>query len=328
MDSKFKFGGVNILVTGCAGFIGHGTAAKLLELGAKVTGLDNLNNYYDVRIKEARLGMLLEHSNFGFVRGDIADKRDVFDVFEANSFDFVINMAAQAGVRYSIQNPQAFIDSNITGFFNILEACRQYPVKRLIYASSSSVYGGSANYPYSPEENVNRPASLYAATKISNELMAHSYYKVFNLASTGLRFFTVYGPWGRPDMAYYIFTDSISKGQPINVFNNGRMERDFTYIDDIVDGIIGVIANRLESSYDIYNLGNNKPVKLMDFISMLENIIGKKAEINMMDMQPGDVVKTAADIEKSIAELGYSPSVPLREGLARFVDWHHTHNFF
>ncbi len=219
-------------------------------------------------------------------------------------------------------NPRAFIDSNINGFFNILEACRKYPVKRLIYASSSSVYGGSVNYPYSPSDNVNKPVSLYAATKLSNELMAHSYYSVFGIPSTGLRFFTVYGPWGRPDMAYYLFTDGIINERPINVFNNGEMERDYTFIDDIVDGIIKVIERRNVSSYDIYNLGNNKPVKLMDFICYLEKIIGKKAIINHMGMQPGDVVKTVADISKSVDEIGYNPSVPIEDGLSAFFDWY------
>ncbi|MBN2883457.1 MAG: SDR family NAD(P)-dependent oxidoreductase [Clostridia bacterium] len=316
----------HVLVTGCAGFIGFNVSKRLLELGLKVTGIDNLNDYYNVSLKEARLNLLKKYDKFIFHKADISEASVVNDLISEGKFDYVINLAAQAGVRYSIENPKAFIDSNITGFFNILEACRKHPVKRLIYASSSSVYGGSTNYPYSAEENVNKPVSLYAATKISNELMAHSYYSVYGLPSTGLRFFTVYGPWGRPDMAYYLFTDGIVKGKPINIYNHGEMERDYTYIDDIVDGITKVIEYRDSESYDIYNLGNNKPVKLMDFIGILEKSIGKKAIINSMDMQPGDVIKTAADISKSMEELKFNPSVPIEEGIAKFVDWYYEFN--
>jgi UDP-glucuronate 4-epimerase len=315
-----------ILVTGAAGFIGFNVCKRLLDSGIVVTGVDNLNGYYSITLKEARLEQLKKYNNFEFIKMDISDGTFVKKIFEAGAFDYVINLAAQAGVRYSIENPQAFIDSNITGFFNILEACRKHPVKRLIYASSSSVYGGSTNYPYSAEENVNRPVSLYAATKLSNELMAHSYYSVYGLPSTGLRFFTVYGPWGRPDMAYYLFTDGIVNGKPINVYNHGKMERDYTYIDDIVDGIIKVIEHRDLASYDIYNLGNNRPIKLMDFIGILEKTIGKKAIVNGMGMQPGDVIKTAADISKSVEELNYKPSVPIEEGIGKFVDWYFEFN--
>lgn len=321
-DNRYDFTNRKFLVTGCAGFIGFSTSRKLLDVGATVIGIDNLNDYYDVRLKKKRLEILNEYKNFTFYNIDISSSDNLNKLFEDNEFEFVINLAAQAGVRYSIENPEAFIRSNINGFFNILEACRKHPIKKLIYASSSSVYGGSSNYPYSPKENVNRPESLYAATKISNELMAHSYYKVFGLSSAGLRFFTVYGPWGRPDMAYYLFTEGISRGNPINVFNQGNMERDYTYIDDIVDGILRVIKNRSHKSYDIYNLGNNKPVKLLDFIRMLEKIVGKKAILNYMDMQPGDVVKTAADLSESIDELGYNPKVGIEEGLTEFYNWY------
>jgi len=322
MKSEIDLKKIGILLTGCAGFIGFSTAKKLLEEDVKVLGLDNMNDYYDVSLKKARLRQLEAYDSFSFIRGDIADKKTVDDIFLNNQFDYVINLAAQAGVRYSIENPQVFIDCNITGFFNILEACRHNPIKRLIYASSSSVYGGSTNYPYSLGENVNSPVSLYAATKLANELMAHSYYEVFGLPSTGLRFFTVYGPWGRPDMAYFLFTKGIMESSTINVFNHGKMERDFTYIDDIVDGILRVIVNREKKSCDIYNLGNSSPVKLMDFIKVLEDVIGKKAVINHMGMQPGDVVKTAADISRSTEDLGYIPKTSIETGLHRFVEWY------
>lgn len=313
---------LRVLVTGCAGFIGFGVCRRLLEFGAIITGIDNLNDYYSVSLKRARLGVLASHDRFVFHEMDISDARWIRVILSDDPFDYVINLAAQAGVRYSIENPGAFVESNLLGFFNILEGCRIGGVKRLIYASSSSVYGGSTSYPYSPFENVNRPESFYAATKIANELMAHSYYRVHGLASTGLRFFTVYGPWGRPDMAYWLFTEGILKGKPLNVFNNGMMERDYTYIDDIVDGIMGVIEYRESPSYDIYNLGNNKPANLLDFISLLEEIIGKKAVLSHMGMQPGDVIKTAADIGTAKSDLGYNPEVSLRDGLERFVRWY------
>jgi len=327
VERKMDFAGMRILVTGCAGFIGYSVSRRLLDLGVSVTGVDNMNDYYSLQLKRARLSQLTSYAKFDFRELDISDDGMVKDLFSGDFFDYVINLAAQAGVRYSIENPKTFIDSNLVGFFNVLEGCRKFRVKRLIYASSSSVYGGSTNYPYSTEENVNSPVSLYAATKVANELMAHSYYKLYDIPVTGLRLFTVYGPWGRPDMAYYLFTKGIYEGTPIKVFNNGNMERDYTYIDDIVNGIVSVIEKKGSTlSCEVYNLGNNRPVNLMDFISILEKKIGKEAMKINMGMQKGDVIKTAADISKSFTDLGYCPSVTLEEGLGRFVDWYIKYN--
>ncbi len=327
-----------VLVTGCAGFIGFHTSHKLLSSSYKVVGIDNLNDYYDINLKESRLNILRSKSNFEYYKIDLSDKNSIDKLFENYEFDTVINLAAQAGVRYSIANPYKYIDSNIVGFINILEACRNHPVKHLIYASSSSVYGGNKITPFSTDHNVDHPVSLYAATKKSNELMAHTYSHLFGIPTTGLRFFTVYGPWGRPDMAYFSFTDSIINDKPIKVFNHGNMERDFTYIDDIIEGIIKLmplapepdpnwseLEGRLGSSfapYRVYNIGNNKPVKLEKFISILEEKIGKEAKKVYMEMQPGDVLKTYADVSDLEEVIGFKPNTSIEEGLSKFVDWY------
>nr|WP_318842098.1 NAD-dependent epimerase [Oceanotoga sp. DSM 15011] len=327
-----------ILVTGGAGFIGFHLSNLLLKNGYNVIGIDNLNNYYDVNLKIDRVKILEKQENYEFIKMDLKDKKNIDELFEKNNFDYVINLAAQAGVRYSIENPYAYVDSNLIGFVNILEACRNNPVKHLIYASSSSVYGGNKVAPFSTNHNVDHPVSLYAATKKSNELMAHTYSHLYNIPTTGLRFFTVYGPWGRPDMAYFSFTNNIMSGKPIKVFNHGNMERDFTYIDDIVEGIYKLLnkipqknknwdetKDDLSSSfapYKIYNIGNNKPVKLMDFINTLEDNIGKQAEKIYMDMQPGDVFRTYADTTDLENEIGFKPSTTIDEGLANFAKWY------
>ncbi|PWJ88089.1 UDP-glucuronate 4-epimerase [Oceanotoga teriensis] len=327
-----------ILVTGGAGFIGFHLSNLLLKNGYNVIGIDNLNDYYDVNLKIDRVKILEKQENYEFIKMDLKDKKNIDELFEKNNFDYVINLAAQAGVRYSIENPYAYVDSNLIGFVNILEACRNNPVKHLIYASSSSVYGGNKVAPFSTNHNVDHPVSLYAATKKSNELMAHTYSHLYNIPTTGLRFFTVYGPWGRPDMAYFSFTNNIMSGKPIKVFNHGNMERDFTYIDDIVEGIYKLLnkipqknknwdetKDDLSSSfapYKIYNIGNNKPVKLMDFINTLEDKIGKQAEKIYMDMQPGDVFRTYADTTDLENEIGFKPSTTIDEGLANFAKWY------
>jgi UDP-glucuronate 4-epimerase len=327
-----------ILVTGGAGFIGFHLSNLLLKNGYNVIGIDNLNDYYDVNLKIDRVKILEKQENYEFIKMDLKDKKNIDNLFEKNNFDYVINLAAQAGVRYSIENPYAYVDSNLIGFVNILEACRNNPVKHLIYASSSSVYGGNKVAPFSTNHNVDHPVSLYAATKKSNELMAHTYSHLYNIPTTGLRFFTVYGPWGRPDMAYFSFTNNIMRGKPIKVFNHGNMERDFTYIDDIVEGIYKLLnkipqknknwdetKDDLSSSfapYKIYNIGNNKPVKLMDFINTLEDKIGKQAEKIYMDMQPGDVFRTYADTTDLENEIGFKPSTTIDEGLANFAKWY------
>jgi len=327
-----------ILITGSSGFIGFHLSTLLVEKGYRVIGLDNMNGYCDIKLKEDRLSILQQHSNFTFHKIDLKDKQSIDDLFINYKFQYVINLAAQAGVRYSITNPYTYVDSNLIGFMNILEACRNYPVKHLLYASSSSVYGGNKVVPFSTNHNVDHPVSLYAATKKSNELMAHTYSHLYGMPTTGLRFFTVYGPWGRPDMAYFSFTKDIIEGSSIKVFNYGKMERDFTYIDDIIEGTYKLIpfvpkANKewdetkedLSSSfapYKIYNIGNNQPIQLEKFISVLEKKLGKKAKKNYMEMQPGDVVRTYADISDLEKDIGFKPSTSIEEGLGKFVEWY------
>ena len=319
-----------ILVTGAAGFIGFHLSKKLLDEGVRVTGLDNLNDYYDVNLKYARLEILNGYENFAFVKGDLADKSAIDRLFEENEFDIVVNLAAQAGVRYSIDNPQAYMESNVIGFFNILEACRHNPVEHLLYASSSSVYGNQQKTPFSTDDDVSKPISLYAATKKSNELMAYTYSHLYGIPSTGLRFFTVYGPFGRPDMAYFGFTDKIINGETIKIFNNGDMYRDFTYIDDIVKGIENMLCNPPEADENgdratVYNIGNNSPEKLMYFIETLENALGKKAEKEFLPMQPGDVYQTYADVTPLVEKFGFKPSTSIEDGLAKFVQWYKSY---
>jgi len=327
-----------ILITGAAGFIGFHLSKLLLDNDYEVIGIDNLNDYYDPNLKKDRLEILGKNNNFIFHKIDLKDKTEVDKTFETYRPNYVINLAAQAGVRYSLKNPYAYVDSNLIGFMNILEACRNYPVKHLIYASSSSVYGGNKVAPFSTSHNVDHPVSLYAATKKSNELMAHTYSHLYKIPTTGLRFFTVYGPWGRPDMAYFSFTKNIIEGKPIKVFNYGNMERDFTYIDDIVEGVYKLLdvipkpnpdwdetKDDISTSfapYKIYNIGNNQPVQLMKFINILEEKIGKKAEKIHMDMQPGDVLRTYADVSDLEKDIGFKPSTSIEEGLEKFVAWH------
>jgi len=327
-----------ILITGAAGFIGFHLAKFMLERGHFVVGLDNINNYYDPNLKEDRLDMLRAYDNFVFCRADLKEKPAVDEVFAACKPEYVVNLAAQAGVRYSLENPYAYVDSNLVGFVNVLEACRSYPVRHLLFASSSSVYGGNKTVPFSTEHNTDHPVSLYAATKKANELMAHTYAHLYGIPSTGVRLFTVYGPWGRPDMAYFSFTRDILAGMPIKVFNHGRMSRDFTYIDDVVKALyrlIGLVpkanpdwdekAGPISESfapYKIYNLGNNSPVKLSRFIAVLENCLGKKAQKVYLDMQPGDVIMTYADVADLEKAIGFKPETPIEEGLAKFVEWY------
>ncbi|PWM79674.1 MAG: NAD-dependent epimerase [Phascolarctobacterium sp.] len=313
-----------IFITGCAGFIGYHLAKKLLSEDCKVIGIDNLNNYYDVNLKKDRLKKLDEFHNFEFIEGDIAYENVINDIFKKFKFDIVVNLAAQAGVRYSIENPRSYINSNIVGFFNILEACRYNPVKHLVFASSSSVYGNQEKTPFAVTDNVDRPISLYAATKKSDELMAFTYAHLYKIPVTGLRFFTVYGPWGRPDMAYFSFTNKIYADEPIKIFNNGDMLRDFTYIDDIVHGIELLInkAPKGEDPYKIYNIGNNKPIKLLYFIETLEKCIGKTAKKEYLPMQPGDVYQTFADISDIENDFGFKPETSIEEGLKNFADWY------
>lgn len=329
---------MKILITGAAGFIGFHLSTLLLDKGYQVIGLDNLNDYYDPKLKQDRLSILGQNNNFIFHKVDLKDKAEIDKIFEIYRPDYVVNLAAQAGVRYSIKNPYAYVDSNLIGFMNILEACRNNPIKHLLYASSSSVYGGNRLVPFSTNHNVDHPVSLYAATKKSNELMAHTYSHLYGIPTTGLRFFTVYGPWGRPDMAYFSFTKDIIEGNPIKVFNHGNMERDFTYIDDIVEGIYKLLdvipkpnpdwdetKDDISSSfapYKIYNIGNNQPVKLETFISVLEEKIGKKANKIYMVMQPGDVLKTYADVSDLEKVINFKPNTSIEEGLGKFVDWY------
>ena len=316
-----------ILVTGAAGFIGFHLSNSLLQKGVTVVGFDNINDYYDVNLKYARLDILENFENFTFVKGDLANKTAVDKLFSENKFDIVVNLAAQAGVRYSIENPQAYIESNVIGFFNILEACRNNPVEHLLYASSSSVYGNQQKTPFSTDDDVSKPISLYAATKKSNELMAYTYSHLYSIPSTGLRFFTVYGPYGRPDMACFSFTEKILRGETIKIFNNGDMYRDFTYIDDIVKGVENMLCNPPEADENgdramVYNIGNNSPEKLMYFVETLEKALGKTAEKEFLPMQPGDVYQTYADVTPLIEKFGFKPSTPIEDGLARFVEWY------
>ena len=313
-------------IAGAAGFIGFYLAKRLLESGVGVVGLDNMNDYYEVSLKEERLRILNKSEGFTFIKGDLADKETVMSIFKKYRPDIVVNLAAQAGVRYSIDNPDAYIQSNLVGFFNILEGCRYYPVKHLVYASSSSVYGGNTKVPFCVEDQVDRPVSLYAATKKSNELMAYSYSKLYGIKLTGLRFFTVYGPMGRPDMAYFKFAKKIMKGEPIQIYNNGDMMRDFTYIDDIITGVVNILehppkADDLGAYYKIYNIGNNKPEKLMDYISTLEKCLGREAKKEFLPMQPGDVYQTYADVSDLIRDFDFKPDTSIEEGLSRFAEW-------
>ena len=314
------------LVTGGAGFIGFHLSKRLLEEGAQVIGFDNMNDYYEVSLKEARLEILRKFPKYTFVKGDLADKEAVFSLFETYRPHIVINLGAQAGVRYSIDNPDAYVSSNLVGFFNILEGCRHFGTEHLVFASSSSVYGGNEKVPFSTEDKVDGPVSLYAATKKSNELMAHAYSKLYGYPVTGLRFFTVYGPMGRPDMAYYKFAQKIMNGEPIPVYNNGDMLRDFTYIDDIVTGVYNILCNpprknEQGAAYKIYNIGNNKPVKLMDFITVLEKCLGREAKKEYFPMQPGDVYQTYADVSELMEDFGFRPDTSIEEGLSAFVAW-------
>ena len=329
---------MKILVTGAAGFIGMHVSKALLERGDEVIGIDNLNDYYDVQLKLDRLKLIEDYDKFTFVKMDMADRGAVDKLFKEHGFQRVFNSAAQAGVRYSLENPHAYVDSNLVGFVNILEGCRHTDVEHLIYASSSSVYGANTNMPFSVHDNVDHPVSLYAATKKSGELMAHTYSHLYKLPTTGLRFFTVYGPWGRPDMSPSLFTGAILRGEPINVFNEGKMQRDFTYIDDIVEGVVRVIDKIAEpdpefdagasdpatscAPYRVYNIGNNEPVQLMEFIETIENATGKKAEKNMMGMQDGDVVATYANIDALIDAVSFRPDTSLVEGIGNFVSWY------
>jgi len=332
---------MKILVTGAAGFIGMHTSERLLARGEEVWGLDNLNDYYDPRLKEARLARLASHPAFRFVKLDAADRDGVAQLFAREKFARVVHLAAQAGVRYSLQNPHAYVDSNLVGFVNILEGCRHNGVEHLVYASSSSVYGGNGKMPFSEHDGVDHPVSLYAATKKANELMAHTYSHLYGLPTTGLRFFTVYGPWGRPDMALFLFVNAILAGRPIDVFNRGRMRRDFTYIDDIVEGVLRVLDRTAEADaafdpqrpdpgrsrapYRVFNIGNHDPVELMDFIAAIEQALGREAVKNFLPMQDGDVSATFADTAELNAWTGFKPATSVRDGVGRFVSWYRAY---
>lgn len=327
-----------ILITGVAGFIGAQLAKHRLEQGTHVIGIDNLNNYYDVKLKQARLARLEKYPHFRFFQLDLADRAAMTELFQREKIQRVVNLAAQAGVRYSLENPHAYVDSNLVGFVNLLEGCRHHPIEHLVFASSSSVYGLNTQMPFSVHHNVDHPISLYAATKKANELMAHTYAHLYAIPMTGLRFFTVYGPWGRPDMAYFKFTTAILKGQPIEVYNHGKMQRDFTYIDDIVEGVSRILdhtpsANLTWSGktpdpstspapYRLYNIGNNQPVELMYFIQTIEQALGKKATMKQLPIQPGDVPTTYADIDDLQADIGFKPTTSIEEGIAQFVRWY------
>lgn len=329
---------MKILVTGAAGFIGSTLSHRLLERGDEIIGIDNLNDYYEVSLKQARLNRLTPHQNFTDVRLSLEDEAGIANVFKEHKPQRVVNLAAQAGVRYSLENPQAYVSSNLQGFVNILEGCRHNDVEHLVYASSSSVYGANTSMPFSVHDNVDHPVSLYAASKKANELMAHTYSHIFNLATTGLRFFTVYGPWGRPDMALFLFTKSILEGKPIDVFNYGNHRRDFTYIDDIVEGVIRTLDNvatpnkdwsgmspdsaTSKAPYRLYNIGSNNPVELLRYIEIIEECLGKKAQKNMLPLQPGDVPDTYADVDALVQDVGYSPSTTVEEGIGKFVEWY------
>lgn len=327
-----------ILVTGAAGFIGFHLSRNLLTRGDEVFGIDNLNDYYDPALKQARLDQLLPLAGFTFQKMDLGDGGELMSLFERERFDAVVHLAAQAGVRYSLQNPHAYVQANVVGFLNVLEACRHHPVRHLVYASSSSVYGANTKMPFGVHDNVDHPVSLYAATKKSNELLAHAYSHLYRIPTTGLRFFTVYGPWGRPDMALFLFTERILRGEPIEVFNEGRMRRDFTYVDDIVEGVVRVMDRPAEPNenwkgddpdpgtsrapYRVYNIGNNSPVELMDFIDAIEASLGRKAERRLMPMQAGDVRETYADVEDLTRDTGFRPATPIAVGVQRFADWY------
>ncbi len=329
---------MKILVTGAAGFIGAFTSKKLVEMGHEVIGVDNLNDYYDVALKHGRLGWLEPLSGFQFQQLELADRDAVAALFNEHKFDRVIHLAAQAGVRYSITNPHAYVDSNLIGFVNVMEGCRHHEVEHFVYASSSSVYGLNTHLPYSTGDRVDHPVSLYAATKKSNELMAHTYAHLYRLPTTGLRFFTVYGPWGRPDMAYFSFTKAILEGKTINVFNHGKMQRDFTYIDDIVEGVVRIAmkapepvenwtpesgdCSRSSAPYKIYNIGNHNSVELGTFIETIEGALGVEADKNYMEMQPGDVLATYANVDDLAADVDFAPNTPLADGIGTFVDWY------
>ncbi len=329
---------MKVLVTGAAGFIGSHVAQRLLDRGDQVVGLDNINDYYDVNLKHARLALLEPHAAFSFHKLELENAGGVEALFEAEKFDRVVHLAAQAGVRYSIENPRAYIDSNIVGTLNILEGCRHHEIEHLVYASSSSVYGANTSMPFSIHDNVDHPLSLYAASKKANELMAHTYSNLYGLPTTGLRFFTVYGPWGRPDMALFLFTRDILAGKPINVFNYGKHRRDFTYIDDIVEGILRTLDNvaapnpgwssdspdpgTSTAPYRIYNIGNSQPVELLHYIEVLEDCLGKEAEKNLLPLQPGDVPDTYADVQDLIDDVGYRPATSVEEGVKNFVEWY------
>ncbi len=330
-----------VLVTGAAGFIGFHLSRRLLARGDQVVGLDSLNDYYDVRLKHDRLAQLTGQPGFRFVQLNLSDREPMSQLFAGEQFDAVVNLAAQAGVRYSLQNPQAYIDSNLVGFTNILEGCRHNAVRHLVFASSSSVYGANTNMPFSVHHNVDHPVSLYAATKKANELMAHSYAHLFGLPCTGLRFFTVYGPWGRPDMALFLFTRAILEGRAIDVFNEGRMRRDFTYIDDIIEGVVRTMDHTAQPNpqwsgdapdsatsrapYRLYNIGNNQPVELMHLIAVLEQRLGRTAAKNLLPMQPGDVPATFADVDDLTRDVGFKPATPIETGVARFVEWYRSY---
>ena len=327
-----------ILVTGAAGFIGYHLSERLLRRGDEVVGLDNLNEYYDVRLKRERLKQLEGRPGFRFVKASLEDRGAMEELFSEERFDKVVNLAAQAGVRYSLKNPHTYIDSNIVGFMNILEGCRHNHVQHLVYASSSSVYGANTRMPFSVHDNVDHPVSLYAATKKANELMAHTYSSLYDIPTTGLRFFTVYGPWGRPDMALFLFTKAILEGKPIDVFNNGKMQRDFTYIDDIVEGVMRVVDTIPASNsswrgdqpdpgtsyapFKLYNIGNNSPVELLHFIEVLEECLGKRAEKNLLPLQAGDVPATYADVDDLMKDVGFKPATSIEDGIGRFVEWY------
>ena len=333
---------MNIMITGVAGFIGATLALRLLERGDRVYGVDNLNDYYDVRLKQARLARISSHKNFTFQKIDIADRAGMAKLFREHRFDAVMNLAAQAGVRYSIENPHAYVDANLVGFVNVLEGCRHSGVKHLVFASSSSVYGANTRLPFSEHDNVDHPVSLYAATKKANELMAHCYAHLYQLPCTGLRFFTVYGPWGRPDMALFKFTKGILEGTAIPVFNHGKMVRDFTYVDDIVEGVIRVIDRTAApepgwsgdnpdpavsyAPYRIYNIGNSEPVELMRYIEVLEKCLGKKAKLEMLPMQDGDVPATSANVESLERDVDFRPHTSVEHGIGRFVEWYKSYH--
>ena len=329
---------MKILLTGAAGFIGMTTSLRLLARGDEVVGLDNLNDYYDVQLKRDRLARLLPHAAFRFVQLDVADQNGMAALFAAERFDRVIHLAAQAGVRYSLKNPQAYIDSNVVGFMNVLEGCRHHRIQHLVYASSSSVYGGNTRMPFSERDSVDHPVSMYAATKKANELMAHTYSHLFGLPTTGLRFFTVYGPWGRPDMALFLFTKAILEGRAIDVFNHGQMQRDFTYVDDIAEGVIRV-TDRVATAdptytsdrpdpatshapFRVFNIGNHQPVPLLDFIACIERALGMKATMNLLPLQDGDVPATYADVDALKAWADFAPATSIETGITRFVDWY------